>query len=591
MAPGTSRVVHVRISLLAPPVTARPGGPRLGVRPFLTPDAVAVRVAARIRVAVAIGVAATGSFLPHVSGRRASLLLLLGLLWLPWSCIVLFAADRAGNDLAFFGGPIGDVLALFAVQALAPVSAPTVLLGYLIVIAFALYTGGRSLAAFLGSAALGLTAIASAYAPGDERLSSAALVPFSAAVVALVFLLDRTITLQRQATARSERLQGKSDAILARVADGVVVTDGSSRVLQCNPAAHRIVGRGQDVIGRSCVDVLGLHVGERALDCSSGCPLMVAGAGPDADLGEEVWRYGEGGRRQPLLANASAVAGPDGTVAEVVHSLRDVTRLKQAEEAKTLFLATASHELRTPLTVIAGFASTLLSDPEPDTRFLVDALTAIARRAEELNRIVDRLLLSSRIEAGRVEVVLEPVSIEAILRERLHALATATGRIASCEIEPDLPRVSASEDAVTTVVDHLFENAVKYSPEGGLIEVTARALTGWVEIRVRDHGIGMDREQAKHCFDKFWQAESTAERRFGGTGIGLYIVFSLVEAMGGRVEVESTHGEGTTFVVTLRQATDVDRASGIAESASGVGEPTSIREFMRQIGVPERSAP
>jgi len=72
------------------------------------------------------------------------------------------------------------------------------------------------------------------------------------------------------------------------------------------------------VIGRSCVDVLGLHVGERALECSSGCPLVAAGPGPDADLGEEVWRYGEGGRRQPLLANASAVAGPDGTVAEVV---------------------------------------------------------------------------------------------------------------------------------------------------------------------------------------------------------------------------------------------------------------------------------
>src|SRR5439155_27129438 len=161
----------------------------------------------------------------------------------------------------------------------------------------------------------------------------------------------------------------------------------------------------------------------------------------------------------------------------------------------------------------------------PRTRYKVPRRRpdSIARRAEELNRIVDRLLLSSRIEAGRVEVVLEPVSIEAILHERLHALATATGRIASCEIEPDLPRVSASEDAVTTVVDHLLENAVKSSPEGGLIEVSALAVEGWVEIRVRDHGVGMDRGQAKHCFDKFWQAESTAERRFGGTGIGLYI--------------------------------------------------------------------
>src|SRR5207249_11186209 len=114
--------------------------------------------------------------------------LLLGLRWVPWSCIVLFAADRAGNDLAFIGGPIGDVLALFAVQALVPASAPTVLLGYLIVVAFALYTSGRSLAAFLGSAALGLTAIASAYAPSGERLSSATLLSFIPAVLALVFL-------------------------------------------------------------------------------------------------------------------------------------------------------------------------------------------------------------------------------------------------------------------------------------------------------------------------------------------------------------------------------------------------------------------
>src|SRR2546427_12383215 len=110
MASGRARAVDIRISLLAPRVAARPGGPRLGVRPFLTPDAVAVRVAARVRVAVAIGAAATGSFLPDVSGRRASLFLLLGLVWVPWSCVVLFAADRAGNDLAFIGGPRGDAL-------------------------------------------------------------------------------------------------------------------------------------------------------------------------------------------------------------------------------------------------------------------------------------------------------------------------------------------------------------------------------------------------------------------------------------------------------------------------------------------------
>jgi len=139
------------------------------------------------------------------------------------------------------------------------------------------------------------------------------------------------------------------------------------------------------------------------------------------------------------------------------------------------------------------------------------------------------------------------------------------------------------------VVDHLLDNAIKYSPGGEPVEIRVWDDDGGVYIEVADHGVGMDDEQAAHCFDKFWQAESSDVRRFGGTGIGLYIVRSLVDAMGGRVEVRSVKGEGTTFKLAFARLDAVARPIPGEGQEEGVGERTSIREFMRQIGVPERS--
>ena len=147
------------------------------------------------------------------------------------------------------------------------------------------------------------------------------------------------------------------------------------------------------------------------------------------------------------------------------------------------------------------------------------------------------------------------------------------------------PPAIANGAVLTTVVDHLLDNAIKYSPGGEPIEVWVTALDHIVEIAVTDKGVGMDAEQAAHCFDRFWQAESTDVRRFGGTGIGLYIVQSLVDAMGGTVAVRSAPGAGSAFIVQLRRADAVPRQTSVRKD----GEATSIREFMRQIGVPERN--
>jgi PAS domain S-box-containing protein len=380
----------------------------------------------------------------------------------------------------------------------------------------------------------------------------------------------------------------KSEAILSRVADAVVVTDPKERILEWNEAAERIFARtAAEVVGRGCGRVLGLHVGERQLDCSQGCALLATTERSDPALDVEVWRSREDGKRQPLLANVSAVGDPHGKVAEVIHSLRDITRLKEADEAKSMFLATASHELKTPLTVIQGFSHLLSKSRLESEEVKQEALGAMEARAIQLNKIVDRLMLSSRIETGRAHVSLEEVNPAPLLRERVEALAGATGREISVDLASELPTVSADPDVMATVVDHLLDNAIKYSPDGGPVAVAARYDDEAVTVSVADSGIGMDPEQLEMCFQKFWQGESSDSRRFGGTGIGLYIVQSLVEAMGGEVHAESKPGVGSTFIFTLVPWSASAAAAETKEEipGPGSGEQSMIREFMRQIGV------
>jgi PAS domain S-box-containing protein len=547
-------------------------------------DTGALRLGAALRCGVVTVAAGAGSFAEDLSGRATAAFLVVGLLWLPWSIVVLFSSERHGSRLAAAGGPYGDLVALFLVQALVPHTAPAILFGYLAVVAFAAYTAGRSVAGPVALLSVVAAAAASGLAPSSQEIDGGMLAALAGGLVAVLALVERAVAVQLRASAESVRLEGKAGAILARVADGVIVTDAKGRIVQCNPAAERMVGtEAGDMIGRSCEEILGLRVGERRLDCSTSCALLALADPDEAALGHETWRWNHEHRRQPLLANAEAVVDEDARKVEVVHSLRDVTRLKQAEEAKTLFLATASHELKTPLTVIRGFAETLLSYPDVPEEHRTAGLKAVRQRAEELSTIVDRLLLSSRIEAGRAQVRIARVTPGPILEERAETLFKATGRTVECEIDGDLPDVSADPQGLVTVVDHLLDNALKYSPNGAPVWVRASRHGDGARIDIQDGGIGMDAEQAAHCFDKFWQAESTDVRRFGGTGIGLYIVRSLVEGMGGTVEVHSTAGMGTTFTVILGPA------PGRSGDDPGSGEQNSIREFMRQLGVPERA--
>lgn len=377
----------------------------------------------------------------------------------------------------------------------------------------------------------------------------------------------------------------RTRAILEGVGDGVYVTDRSGKIRMWNRAAERLIGTPEKrAIGRSCDRVLGFSKKDQTLDCSNGCALLREIGHRPVGASVEVTRFRPGARLQDLLVSVCAVEGLEGGVSEVVHSMRDITALKQADEAKTMFLATASHELKTPLTVILGFTQTLvagwLDEGERD-----QALRSIEIRTKQLSRIVDRLLLTGRIEAGRVKLELSAVPIADLLRERAESFGAATGRRVVCHIDGLSPAI-ADEQALTTVIDHLLDNAAKYSPDGGDVVLSANDEGSTVVVEVTDQGVGMNADEAARCFDRFWQAEQSDVRRFGGTGVGLYIVKSMVEGMNGSVGVRSAIGEGSTFTIALRRA-DEDAAPGTLGVESADAPHTTIQRFMRQLGVPK----
>jgi diguanylate cyclase (GGDEF)-like protein/PAS domain S-box-containing protein len=189
------------------------------------------------------------------------------------------------------------------------------------------------------------------------------------------------------------------------------------------------------------------------------------------------------------------------------------------------------------------------------------------------------------------QLALGPIDVAALVAERVLAARSATTAPIVVQVPPSLAQGFADAGACRKILDHLLANALKYSPADRPVVVSAAADKRFVRVSVADYGIGMTADEAVRCFEPFWQAEHVAgvSGQDGGAGVGLYIVRSLVEAMGGHVAVRSAKGAGSTFTFALpRSAREAQRAGHHGALPPGVGEDSSIREFMRQIGVPSR---
>ena len=222
---------------------------------------------------------------------------------------------------------------------------------------------------------------------------------------------------------------------------------------------------------------------------------------------------------------------------------------------KTAFVSTVSHELRTPLTSIKGFISTLLADAEGyyDLQTQREFYQIIDTECDRLTRLISDLLNVSRIEAGRaLDLNPKPVDLPSLIEKVITVQKSYTDRhTLKVEIGPDLPTIIADEDKIDQILTNLTNNAIKYSPQGGDIVVSAKMNSNGVVMSVTDHGLGIPKDHLPKIFERFHRVDNRDTRAVGGTGLGLYLVKHLVEAHGGKIWVESEVGKGSSFIFSL----------------------------------------
>lgn len=228
--------------------------------------------------------------------------------------------------------------------------------------------------------------------------------------------------------------------------------------------------------------------------------------------------------------------------------------LRQVEELKTNFLSLVTHDLKTPVARIHGLAEVLLRKAadrlvERD----LETLHHILASTEELNRFISSILELTKIESNRIQLRLESKDLNQLVEkavEGFRAQARAHGSHINVRLEPLFP-IKVDASLITKVINNLIDNALKYSPPGGEITVESREVGEWVEISVRDQGIGMTAEERKKLFTRFYRAKNDTTTRVIGTGLGLYLTKYFIEAHQGRVEVESERGSGSVFKILL----------------------------------------
>lgn len=231
----------------------------------------------------------------------------------------------------------------------------------------------------------------------------------------------------------------------------------------------------------------------------------------------------------------------------------DAARVQAEAESVRLkedFVSAAAHDLKTPLTTILGQAQLLEHRAVREGRQAeLDGLRRLEREATQLSRLVEELLDASRLERGAFPVHIEDGDLSAVAREVAGRQRTGFERVAVDAPEPVPGRFD--HDRVRQLVDNLIENALKYSPDGGRVEVRVRSVNGVARLSVSDHGIGIPPDDLPHLFERFRRGSNVDHRRFGGIGLGLYICKGIVEQHGGRMWVESAQDVGTTFHVEL----------------------------------------
>ena len=366
--------------------------------------------------------------------------------------------------------------------------------------------------------------------------------------------LDRHVDQQRVELERHAR-------VLQHVDRGVFLVDEEGVIRYWNPAAQSITGLATDeLVGRRADEAL---PGWDAI----GPEVPVAHVpGPGSTEAKTLPLDIEG---RELWVSISGVQFEDG----IVYAFRNLTEERALDELKGEFVATVSHELRTPLAAIYGAAQTLRrADVQLADENRARLLEVIAAESERLSRIAGEILLASNLDSGRFSVEMQQLDVEELVTDVVDEMRTLTASRQDIVIDlvanNGLSPVTCDGDKLRQVLINLLDNAVKYSPDGGRIEVRVEPHDNCVRFVITDEGLGIPHGEQQRIFGKFYRLDPRLTRGVGGTGLGLYICRELVRRMEGRLSVTSSEGRGSSFVVDLPAAVrEPSRTQPVTESA------------------------
>jgi two-component system phosphate regulon sensor histidine kinase PhoR len=331
------------------------------------------------------------------------------------------------------------------------------------------------------------------------------------------------------------------EAVLQSMDESVIAVDHERCIIAVNRAAIELLGISAAVRGHSLLDAVQIPELSEALDAA------IRGESCSVDV-----KLDRAGSVRHLLVRATP-QGESGGAVVVIH---DVTEVRRLETVRRDFVANVSHELRTPVSIIQANTETLLAgaldEPAQARRFL----DAVRRNAERLGQLIGDLLDISRIEAGKYKIDKRAVALAAVVRAVSKAVSEACRR-RGVMLEIDIDQavlVWADPGALEQVLINLVENAVKYGPEGGTVEIAAVEQGSMLRIEVRDEGPGIAPSHRRRVFERFYRVDPGRSRGMGGTGLGLAIVKNLTEAMGGDVGVDPREPTGSIFWLRLGRA-------------------------------------
>ena len=342
------------------------------------------------------------------------------------------------------------------------------------------------------------------------------------------------------------------DGVLAHMSDGVLATDRRGNVIIINNMALQLLGVDdeKEVIGQSILGVLDIRKNYSIRDLveneQAQNEVVLDGLTDDTIIS----------------ASFSPIQRESGFVSGLVCVLHDITDQVQEEEERKQFVSNVSHELRTPLTSVRSYVEALsdgaINDPELSPRFL----KVVEDETERMIRMINDLLSLSRMDSGTTKLDLEYVNIG----ELFNYILNRFDMIIKNETADDSDQkkytidrhitnkslwVEIDPDKFTQVIDNIMNNAVKYSPDGGVITARLTDTHNHVILSITDQGLGIPRKDLRHVFDRFFRVDKARSRKQGGTGLGLAISKEVINLLGGQIWVNSTEGKGSTFYIAL----------------------------------------